>query len=138
MTRCGTATRRNGRAGRRRRDLVEDGSRCQSPSPGDCECVGGTNSRSKDRRFSWNPRWQHPIDSRRTPTGTRSLLRSECEWKQGESSDGGQFAGRTKEGMPPAGRQETVVAAEGESQNLAKKKNGKKCGNSGASRWSAV
>jgi hypothetical protein len=29
--------RRSGRAGRQRRNLVEDGSRCQSPSPGDCE-----------------------------------------------------------------------------------------------------
>src|SRR5665213_477118 len=57
---------------------------------------------------------------RRTPTGTRSLLRSECEWKQGESSDG-VFYREGRNRVPPVGRQGSIAVKRKKNQEKPRK-----------------
>src|SRR5580704_12050565 len=68
-----------------------------------------------------------PDDLRRTPTGTRSLLRSECEWKQGESSDGVFY----REGRNSGASRWSAAKSSGSREKIKtflRKKGGKRCG----------
>jgi hypothetical protein len=134
MSRCGTARRRNGRAGRRRRNLVEDGSECQSPSPGDCEVaaerIAGRKTddsvRFRDgstRRFKTDPNWHAEV----TPIRVRMEAGRIERWRV--------LPARTKSSAS-RGRYRSMVTAGRKVKTFLRKTS--RWGAGGASRWSAA